>query len=75
MPLEVLNLTCSAQGSGVFGVESPLESSGTPCCLETSHAGDPSYDKSKKSEEKALQAPLLRQTEVRAPLFSSHLSY
>lgn len=75
MPLEVLNSTRSVQGTATLGVESPPESPGAPCHLETNHAADPSYDESKKSEEKALKAPLLGQTEVRAPHFSLDLSH
>lgn len=70
----MLTLTCAAQGTAVLGVENPPEASGVPCHLEISHAADPSYDESKKAEEKALQAPLLRQTKARAPHLSLNLT-
>lgn len=54
----------------ILGVKNSPKASGILCHLETSEAADPSYE-FKKSEERALQAPLLRQPEGRAPHFSS----
>lgn len=74
MLLEVLNSTHSAQRTAILGVESPLEASGIPCHLESSHAADTSHDESEQSQENTLQALLPRQTQVTDQCFAQDLS-